>query len=90
MLVARDFEGKFWVKPDMRIGYLAQEPVLDSEKNVHGNIMDVLKEKTDLLTRMDELAAAMGDPDADMDAVRARKASAMQLPLRAVRRSLKR
>lgn len=66
----RDFDGKLWHKEGIRLGYLEQEPQLDPSKNVAGNIMDGLREKTELLTRMDELSAELGNPDADMDAVR--------------------
>ena len=65
----RDFDGKVWHNEGVRIGYLQQEPQLDASKNVQGNVMDGLREKTTLLTRMDELSAEMGLPDADMDAV---------------------
>jgi energy-dependent translational throttle protein EttA len=65
----RDFDGKLWHNPGIRLGYLAQEPHLDPTKDVAGNIMDGLREKTSLLGRMDELSAELGNPDADMDKV---------------------
>ena len=68
--VDADFDGEVWRQPGMRLGYLAQEPVLDESKSVHENIMDGLVEKTALLERFDELSAAMGEPDADIDEVR--------------------
>ena len=65
-----DFDGKVWHNDGVRIGYLQQEPQLDATKDVQGNVMDGLREKTSLLERMDELSANMGAPDADIDAVR--------------------
>lgn len=34
--VDTEFTGERWARPDMRVGYLAQEPVLDPEKDVLG------------------------------------------------------
>jgi len=65
----RDFDGDIWRRDGLRIGHLAQEPELDPTKNVHDNIMDGLKHKTDLLARFEEISAQMADPDADMTAV---------------------
>jgi len=51
----------------MRVGYLQQEPELDASKTVHGNVMDGLREKTDLLRRFEEISEAMADPEADFE-----------------------
>lgn len=67
--IDEDVDGKVWHREGLRVGYLAQEPQLDAAKDVHGNIMDGLKEKTDLLRRFDAISEAMGDPDADFDAL---------------------
>ncbi|TYZ62863.1 hypothetical protein PybrP1_012895 [[Pythium] brassicae (nom. inval.)] len=72
--VARDFDGERWVKDGLRIGYLEQEPRLDPSKNVYENIMDGLAESQALLRRFDEVSAAMGEPDADFDALLAESA----------------
>jgi len=65
--VDTEFDGKCWKEEGLRVGYLAQEPVLDESKSVHENIMDGLREKTDLLARFEELSTAMGDEGADID-----------------------
>lgn len=70
----QDHDGERWVKDGLRIGYLQQEPYLDPEKNVYENIMDGLKESQDLLKRFDEVSMAMGEPDADFDALLAESA----------------
>jgi energy-dependent translational throttle protein EttA len=72
--VTKDFDGERWVKEGLRVGYLPQEPQLDPSKNVFENVMDGLKETTALLTRFDEVSMAMGEPDADFDALLAEQA----------------
>lgn len=72
--VSKDHDGERWVKDGLRIGYLQQEPYLDPTKNVYENIMDGLKESQDLLKRFDEVSMAMGEPDADFDALLAESA----------------
>ncbi|KAG7396139.1 ATP-binding cassette sub- F member 3 [Phytophthora boehmeriae] len=67
--VRTDFDGERWVKDGLKVGYLPQEPQLDPNKNVYENIMDGLKESQDLLARFDEVSMAMGEPDADFDAL---------------------
>ncbi len=66
----REFDGDVWRKDGLRIGHLAQEPELDPTKDVHGNIMEGLRFKTDLLDRFNAISEAMADPDADFDKVR--------------------
>src|SRR5271154_3703454 len=51
------------------VGYLSQEPQLDPTKDVVGNVADGIAEQRDLLIRFNEVCAAMGDPDADFDAL---------------------
>ncbi len=47
--IDKEFDGEAWVADGMKIGYLAQEPHLDSTKNVFDNIMASLSEKKELL-----------------------------------------
>jgi ABC-type Mn2+/Zn2+ transport system ATPase subunit len=70
--VDTEFDGVRWLKAGTRVGYLAQEPVLDEGRSVHDNIMDGLAEKTALLEEFDAVSAAMAEPDADFDSVRGR------------------
>ncbi|CEG48435.1 abc transporter atp-binding protein [Plasmopara halstedii] len=67
--VHKDFDGDRWIKDGLKVGYLPQEPQLDPTKNVYENIMDGLKESQTLLTRFDEVSMALGEPDADFDAL---------------------
>ncbi|POM78693.1 ABC transporter ABCF family [Phytophthora palmivora] len=67
--VSSDFDGERWIKDGLKVGYLPQEPQLDPSKNVYENIMDGLKESQTLLAKFDEVSMAMGEPDADFDAL---------------------
>jgi ATP-binding cassette ChvD family protein len=49
------------------VGLLAQEPQLDDEKTVMGNVMDGVGPIRDLLERYNEVLAGWSDPDADYE-----------------------
>ena len=59
--------GTTWVKPGARVGYLPQEPQLDSTLTVRENIELGMADVRGLLKRFDEVSEAFGDPDADFD-----------------------
>jgi ATP-binding cassette ChvD family protein len=63
------FSGEARLTPGFSVGYLPQEPQLDPTKDVVGNVADGIGEQRDLLIRFNEVCAAMGDPDADFDAL---------------------
>src|SRR5215813_5720723 len=64
--VDTDFLGEAWPAEGTRIGYLPQEPRLDSDKDVRGNVLDGVAETRALLTRFDEINARLAEPmDAD-------------------------
>jgi ATP-binding cassette ChvD family protein len=63
------FTGEARLTPGFSVGYLSQEPQLDPTKDVVGNVADGVGEQRDLLVRFNEVCAAMGDPDADFDAL---------------------
>jgi sulfate-transporting ATPase len=69
-----DFSGEAWAAEGVRVGMLAQEPELDREKDVLGNVMDGVAATKALLDRFDEVSAGFADPDADMDALMAEQA----------------
>lgn len=50
-----EFEGETWHPEDLKIGYLPQEPTLNPEKDVRGNIEEALVEQRALLVRFEEL-----------------------------------
>jgi energy-dependent translational throttle protein EttA len=51
--------------PGLRIGYLPQEPTLDSEKDVRGNVEDGVRPLRALLDRFAELSARFAEPISD-------------------------
>jgi energy-dependent translational throttle protein EttA len=63
------FTGEARLTPGFSVGYLSQEPELDPSKDVVGNVADGVAEQRDLLIRFNEVCAAMGNPDADFDAL---------------------
>lgn len=62
-----DFIGEARPQPDLSIGYLAQEPELDVNKDVKGNVEDGLKELMEAREKLDAVYAAYAEPDADFD-----------------------
>jgi ATP-binding cassette ChvD family protein len=69
-----DFSGEAWAADGVRVGFLSQEPELDPEKDVLGNVMEGVAPTKALLDRFDEVSAQFADPDADMDALMAEQA----------------
>jgi len=68
------FTGEARLTPGFTVGYLAQEPVLDPDKDVAGNVADGVADTKALVERFNEVCAAMGSPDADFDALLAEQA----------------
>ncbi len=64
-----DIIGEAFPMPDIKVGYLPQEPELDSGKDVRGNVEDGLREPLDALAGLTEVYAAYAEPDADFDAL---------------------
>ena len=62
-----EFTGEAWAADGARVGYLSQEPELDPNKDVRGNVMDGVRPIADLIDRYNEIAAKMGDPGPDDD-----------------------
>ncbi|MDH5472917.1 MAG: energy-dependent translational throttle protein EttA [Gammaproteobacteria bacterium] len=69
-----DIIGEARPQPGINIGYLAQEPQLDPNKDVRGNVEDGLKEITEAQAKLDAVYAAYAEPDADFDALAAEQA----------------
>ncbi|MEC7701632.1 MAG: energy-dependent translational throttle protein EttA [Pseudomonadota bacterium] len=69
--VDKEYTGEAWAADGIKIGYLEQEPKLDSTKNVRENVTEGLKETKALVDRYNEIGAEMADPDCDMDALMA-------------------
>jgi len=69
-----NFSGEAWAQKGVRIGYLPQEPKLDDDKTVLQNIEMAVASTRALLTRYEEVGNAMGEEDADFDALLAEQA----------------
>lgn len=69
-----DIEGEARPQAGIKVGYLPQEPQLDPEKDVRGNIEEALNEIQDAQAELDKVYAAYAEPDADFDALAARQA----------------
>jgi energy-dependent translational throttle protein EttA len=61
------YQGECRVTPGFSVGYLPQEPRLDPDKDVLGNVTDGVGHTKGLLDRFEEVCNAMGEPDADFD-----------------------
>src|SRR5690349_7955240 len=66
--------GEATLAPEATVGILLQEPPLNENLDVRGNVEEAVKPLRDALTRFEEVSAAMGEPDARieqaMDALR--------------------
>src|SRR6202453_2368269 len=61
----KDFTGEAWAADSVRMGYLAQEPQLNPDKDVRGNVMEGVAKKQALVDRFNEIAANYSDETAD-------------------------
>ena len=60
-----DFSGEAWSADGTKVGYLPQEPELDSSKNVRENVMLGVAPKKEILDRYNDLAMNYSDETAD-------------------------
>ena len=69
--IETEFNGEAWAADGSRIGYLAQEPELDPNKDVAGNAMEGVGEIKDLVDKFNEVSAKFAEPmdDDEMNAL---------------------
>ena len=67
--VDADIVGEARPMADINIGYLEQEPRLDPDKDVRGNVEDGLSAIKTAEAELETIYAAYADPDADFDAL---------------------
>ncbi|RMA82382.1 energy-dependent translational throttle protein EttA [Umboniibacter marinipuniceus] len=72
--VDKDYEGEARPMPGIKVGYLEQEPHLDPEKDVRGNVEDGVREAVDALAGLEQVYADYAEPDADFDALAKKQA----------------
>ncbi len=70
----KEIEGEAIPQKGINIGYLPQEPQLDPEKTVRGNVEEAVAEVKNALAQLDAVYAAYADPDADFDKLAADQA----------------
>jgi ATP-binding cassette ChvD family protein len=72
--IDEDYLGEARPQPGINIGYLPQEPQLDPDKDVRGNVEEALADISDAQARLDQIYAAYAEPDADFDALASEQA----------------
>ncbi len=65
--VDQEYLGEARPQPDLKIGYLQQEPEMDDNKTVKEVVEEAVSEAKDALARLDEVYAAYAEPEADFD-----------------------
>ena len=68
------FSGDARLTPGFSVGYLSQEPELDPDKDVRGNVMDGVAAVQSIIDEYNALMAQWADPDADYDKIGKRQA----------------
>jgi sulfate-transporting ATPase len=72
--VDTEFQGEAWAHKGTRIGYLPQEPELNPELDVRGNVELAVKQQRDALNEFNAISEKFADPDADFDKLMDRQA----------------
>ena len=72
--VETNFEGEVTHLPNLKIGFLPQEPQLDPEQTVRQAVEEGLGETAEAKKRLEEIYAAYAEPDADFDKLAAEQA----------------
>lgn len=67
--VDKDFEGEAIPMPNIKIGYLPQEPQLNPEHTVREAVEEGMSEIMEAQKKLEEVYAAYAEPDADFDAL---------------------
>ncbi len=64
-----DILGEARPQPGINIGYLPQEPQLNPDKDVRGNVEEGVQDAIDALAGLEKVYADYAEPDADFDAL---------------------
>src|SRR5689334_20304949 len=65
--VDEEFEGELTRQPNVKVGYLPQEPRLDPEKTVRQEVEGGMGEVAEAQAKLDAVYAAYAQPDADFE-----------------------
>ena len=71
--VDTDYIGEARPMPDIKVGYLQQEPQLNPDKDVRGNVEEGMQEAVDALAELEKVYAAYAEEGADFDALAKRQ-----------------
>ena len=63
----KDIQGEATPMPNIKIGYLCQEPLLNNEKNVRENVEEGIIEAIEALKELEQIYIDYAEPDADFD-----------------------
>ncbi len=63
----KEFDGEAVPMPNIRVGYLPQEPQLDESQTVRDAVEQGMGEVVEAKQKLDEIYAAYAEPDADFD-----------------------
>jgi len=58
----KDFDGEARLTPGFTVGYLSQEPTLNPEKDVWGNVEEAVAPRRKMLDRYNEISGLLGEP----------------------------
>jgi ATP-binding cassette ChvD family protein len=72
--VDKEFDGEARPQPGIKIGFLPQEPQLDPDKDVRGNVEEAVQHINDALQKLDGIYAAYAEEGADFDKLAAEQA----------------
>ena len=70
--------GDAQLSPGYSVGLLEQEPSLDETKTVRENVEDAVADLRATMVRFEEVSVAMGEPDADFDALLTEQGNLME------------
>jgi sulfate-transporting ATPase len=65
--VDTEIQGEARPMPGLKVGYLPQEPQLDEDKDVRGNVEDGIREPLEALAGLQEVYAAYAEENADFE-----------------------
>ena len=65
--IDKEIEGEARAQPGTKIGYLEQEPALDPNKDVRGNVIEGVAETQSLIDRFNAVSDKFADPELDGD-----------------------
>jgi len=61
----KEYNGEARPQPGIRVGYLSQEPQLDTNKDVRGNVEEGIAETKALIDRFNEISMKFAEPMSD-------------------------